>query len=341
MTWTSYTDLFASAYCFCMKSSAGSTTKPHRPRALSLCLSVCLSVFLCASHFVLDFVLVACQISSSPMPTTGPHIIPHLLFLFATGVDRTFVQASPTCLDSTWSSCVSVDVRLPADFCCPSGTNCMSLDSSSTAYCCPWDSDCNLLDPISCDLTIQGPSGVMTTRLNDSLSTCGKHNCCPFGYQAVSATNRFGCQLDIIEETSFNLTGENSAAASSASTTSQSASASFSPNTTSLPTGSAATTLANVNHDYDNYNGFSGEDDGDGDGDYDYMPNGIVAGISVACTAVGLVGAILVATLCRRCRRRQRQSTRIEDNLITELACKDTGHVPALNERENRDEAYL
>ena len=168
------------------------------------------------------------------MPTTGLHVI-LLLLLFATGVDRTFAQANSTCLDSAWSSCIPIDVRQTADLCCPSGTNCISLDSSSTAYCCPWDSDCNLIDSISCDLTIQDSSAVMITRLNDNLPTCSKYNCCPFGYQPVSATSRFGCQCNIIEPTSFNITHVKSAGASSASTTSPSVSASFSSNTTSLP----------------------------------------------------------------------------------------------------------
>ncbi|KAL4963369.1 uncharacterized protein BDV14DRAFT_176849 [Aspergillus stella-maris] len=75
---------------------------------------------------------------------------------------------------------------LPGNFCCSSGTTCISIDSGSSVICCPEGQDCSFIQPITCDVSKQNASThpnnvIKTTRLDDDLPTCGSA-CCPFGY---------------------------------------------------------------------------------------------------------------------------------------------------------------
>lgn len=77
--------------------------------------------------------------------------------------------------------------ELPPNFCCPSGTACISLSGGSTAICCPANFDCALIQPIVCDITQQDPelypgSMIHTTDLTTTLAKCGDA-CCPRGYR--------------------------------------------------------------------------------------------------------------------------------------------------------------
>ncbi|KAJ5895036.1 hypothetical protein N7495_006727 [Penicillium taxi] len=84
---------------------------------------------------------------------------------------------------SSYKSCSS---KLPDTFCCPSSSTCISLDDDSSAICCPSGSTCDYISPIICDIqeqnvTAHPKSPIHTTKLGDSLTTCGDA-CCPFGY---------------------------------------------------------------------------------------------------------------------------------------------------------------
>ncbi|EXJ81468.1 hypothetical protein A1O3_07760 [Capronia epimyces CBS 606.96] len=137
--------------------------------------------------------------------------------------------------DST--SCSSVDPQLPSNFKCPSGTNCVSLDKSSSALCCPEGNICSNIQPISCDiqaqnLTANANSNIFTTRLGDKLPACGA-KCCPFGYACIE-TQSGPPVCNIIADTSK--TGETDASSSGSSPTSSSSAASA---TTTTPSSSA------------------------------------------------------------------------------------------------------
>ncbi|CRG90060.1 GPI transamidase component PIG-S [Talaromyces islandicus] len=85
----------------------------------------------------------------------------------------------------------------PSDFCCPSSTKCLGLDSGSSVLCCPTGSDCTYIQPITCDIqaqnaTADASANVKTTRLSDQLETCGDA-CCPFGYSCAKNST---CVLD-------------------------------------------------------------------------------------------------------------------------------------------------
>ncbi|ETI29112.1 hypothetical protein G647_01565 [Cladophialophora carrionii CBS 160.54] len=87
------------------------------------------------------------------------------------------------------NSCSAVDPKLPSGFSCPTGSNCISLDASSSALCCPESSSCDNIQTISCDVASQNATsnptaGIFTIRLGDKLPTCGT-KCCPFGYNCV------------------------------------------------------------------------------------------------------------------------------------------------------------
>jgi hypothetical protein len=105
-------------------------------------------------------------------------------------------QTAPACADPSFSRCGDTD--LPSNFCCSSGSTCISLDSSSTALCCPKGADCKKIQPISCDLSFQDLSSrpnaeIMTTKTGDKLATCGSKTCCPFGYSCEGDSQ---CVLD-------------------------------------------------------------------------------------------------------------------------------------------------
>ncbi|PYH98168.1 hypothetical protein BO71DRAFT_395464 [Aspergillus ellipticus CBS 707.79] len=94
-----------------------------------------------------------------------------------------FLPRSPDSCPTSYDHCSS---SLPSSFCCPSTSNCISLDDNSSAICCPEGESCDYIEPITCDVQLQNATShpknsVKTTRLDDSLPKCGD-SCCPFGY---------------------------------------------------------------------------------------------------------------------------------------------------------------
>ncbi|GKT42114.1 uncharacterized protein ColSpa_02295 [Colletotrichum spaethianum] len=76
---------------------------------------------------------------------------------------------------------------LPSNFCCGTGTTCITLAANTTVLCCPEGSTCDKISPITCNLNLQDPTAhpdaqIKTTVLTGKLDTCGIDKCCPFGY---------------------------------------------------------------------------------------------------------------------------------------------------------------
>lgn len=99
-------------------------------------------------------------------------------------------ESSPTCAQNT-SHCAGSG--LPADFCCPAGSDCVVLAANTTVLCCPQGSSCDIIRPITCDLQQQNstafPRSVLkTTALTGTLGFCGI-GCCPFGYACDGSGN--------------------------------------------------------------------------------------------------------------------------------------------------------
>nr|OQO17348.1 hypothetical protein B0A51_14868 [Rachicladosporium sp. CCFEE 5018] len=73
----------------------------------------------------------------------------------------------------------------PPDFCCPSSTTCLQLDTTALAVlCCPAGQDCQFIQPIVCDQSAQNatqqPSNQLHSEPTVELQTCGDA-CCPMG----------------------------------------------------------------------------------------------------------------------------------------------------------------
>ena len=146
-------------------------------------------------------------------------------------------QRDLTCSNHTFTSCSSTDSKLPTDFCCAPDSDCVSLDSSSSAICCPTGQNCAQIQGISCDVGIQNAtqfptSALFTTRLGDSLPECGGQ-CCPFGYTcAVPASNGSLGLCSIIQSTSsVNVTSTTSTSSTPTSTSTSSPTAAASNGT--------------------------------------------------------------------------------------------------------------
>ncbi|PNY24725.1 Uncharacterized protein TCAP_05330 [Tolypocladium capitatum] len=101
----------------------------------------------------------------------------------ATPASNFFARAD-TCAANGLQTC-SKD--LPAQFCCPQGSSCISLAGATTVLCCPSDRTCSKIQPITCNLREQDPATnpnapIQTTVFDVALQKCGGGFCCPFGY---------------------------------------------------------------------------------------------------------------------------------------------------------------
>ncbi|RAK97865.1 uncharacterized protein BO80DRAFT_427931 [Aspergillus ibericus CBS 121593] len=171
---------------------------------------------------------------------TSPTMI-LLLALVASTVSPTqafglLPRSSDSC-PSNYNRCA--DIKLPDTFCCSSSSTCISLDDSTSAICCPDGESCDYIEPITCNVQLQNATAhpknsVKTTRLDDSLPTCGDA-CCPFGY---TCTGDSLCAM--------NTSSASTGAASQSSTMSTSTSTAGSTSTGSVTsfTTSASTTDA-------------------------------------------------------------------------------------------------
>ncbi|KAJ5492539.1 hypothetical protein N7539_001285 [Penicillium diatomitis] len=125
-----------------------------------------------------------------------------------------FTRSSGSCPDS-YNTCGD---GLPDNFCCPSTSTCISLDSGSSAICCPAGASCDYISPIVCNIGAQDASShpknpIKTTNLNATLSTCGTA-CCPLGYTCQS-----GSLCALIKDTSHTATSKASDTTSATSLT--------------------------------------------------------------------------------------------------------------------------
>lgn len=129
-----------------------------------------------------------------------------------------FLRDDSTCA-TNYTSCGS---SFAANFCCSSDTTCLSLDEGSSVLCCPTGSNCTFIEPITCNIqslnaTANPTAPIQSTKLNDSLPTCGD-GCCPFGYTCAKNST---CVLDVSTSSEANSTsasGSSTTATSMAST---------------------------------------------------------------------------------------------------------------------------
>lgn len=167
----------------------------------------------------------------------------------------------------------------PSDFCCSTGTTCLSLNTSSSitaALCCPAGQDCQTINPVNCNQDLQDASSNPGSQLHSSptteLETCGKA-CCPMGYTCNGANV---CVAQTAAEAAASKPSTTSTATSSSSTSS--ASATEAASTKEVPTEGSSSS-----------DSFSGK----------AFAAGFVPGIAL--------GALLTACILFVCVRRQRR----------------------------------
>lgn len=166
---------------------------------------------------------------------------------------NTLLNRQSQCPTSAPVSCSAIDSNLPSDFCCASGSSCISLDSSSSALCCPAGKSCSSIGTINCEMSLQdannGVASVYTTRLNDNLPQCG-NQCCPFGYNCATGSNGNNF-CTIIQDKAISSSSSTSTASPTTQTTSTKTTSthSVSPTTSSRsstvsPTSTASSTVS-------------------------------------------------------------------------------------------------
>lgn len=127
----------------------------------------------------------------------------------------------------------------PSNFCCPTSTKCLRMDSSAIAVlCCPAGLDCQFISPISCDEQAQNATMFPGNQLHSDptipLDKCGDA-CCPSG-----ATCHEGvCAVSISTATPSTKPTSTLAAPPRTSTSSTSASAADFASTSLLPAASS------------------------------------------------------------------------------------------------------
>lgn len=189
---------------------------------------------------------------------------------------------------------------LPDNFCCPSGSSCISLAAGTTVLCCPNGEDCSNVQASSftCDISAYNatafPTAVVhTTNLTGQLPTCGS-NCCPYGYSCSGDT------LCVRDKDDSLIT------ATSTPSTTTTATASATANGVGV---SGTTTIAITPS--------SASDSGASSSNIKKRTIGIATGSAVAGIA-GITAIIMVAWVRKRRRRRTRESTRQHPRSMSE-----------------------
>ncbi|KFY86496.1 hypothetical protein V500_07585 [Pseudogymnoascus sp. VKM F-4518 (FW-2643)] len=90
----------------------------------------------------------------------------------------------------------------PSNFCCPTGTNCVTLASNTTLLCCPAGTTCDAINTIVCgtsnqNATLHPESTIKTTNLGGKLESCGIDQCCPFGFSCNGSGKEAICVKDL------------------------------------------------------------------------------------------------------------------------------------------------
>lgn len=180
------------------------------------------------------------------------------------------------------SSVLPCGSGFPSDFCCDAGSQCISLNTSSSitaAFCCPLGDNCSRIKPIQCNQALQNATAYPSSQLHSnpptSLQTCGKM-CCPMGYS---------CQDDICvgmaaAQASSSSTSTTTAASSTLATSSSTLTTStFAPSVTTSSTAAAPIPLTENATEVTSHNEFSGKS----------FAAGFVPGIALGALIAGAI----------------------------------------------------
>jgi hypothetical protein len=208
------------------------------------------------------------------------------------GLHQRDTKDSSTCGGD--SSLFQCGAPFPSDFCCPSSTTCLRLDSSViSVLCCPAGLDCKFISPISCDEQAQNatmfPGNQLHSEPTMPLGKCGD-SCCPVG-----AT----CHDSICAVSTATLPTTNIASSSQAPVSTSTGRADDTASSSSLP---AVTPQASIALD-----GASIVDGSAAAANDAFSGKSFVAGLFPGIVVGALVVTILIWCLDRR-RRRSREN---------------------------------
>ena len=204
---------------------------------------------------------------------------------------------------------------LPSNFCCPTSTICLALNTSSSVsavICCPAGQDCVQINPVSCDESLQNvttnPKSQLHSDPPQQLDSCGT-GCCPMGYACQNSQ----CMAQVAPS-----------APSSSATPSSS---------TSSPT-SSATGAAASKPTYGDSSPV--KDPGSQSIDSDFNSKSFAAGF-VPGIVIGAFIAALLLLLCLRRRRRSSGSCVDEKgrhrDTLTDLGLQQPSRQPTVHGR--------
>lgn len=189
----------------------------------------------------------------------------------------------------------------PSDFCCPTSTKCLQMDSSAIAVlCCPAGLDCNFISPINCDEQAQNATMFPGNQLHSDptipLDKCGDA-CCPNG-----ATCHEGvCAVSISTATPPTKPTSTLAAPPQTSTSSTRASAADVTSSSLLPAESSQSSNA--------LDGMAVTSGLSGSSSDKFSGKSFVAGLLPGIVLGACMVALLMWCLDRRRRRRNRRHT--------------------------------
>lgn len=136
-----------------------------------------------------------------PLPAVALLVSGTLVMTSAIPADALFRRGDASqCPVANFDSCPQIaENHWPDNFCCQSGSTCVSLAGNTTLLCCPADTNCTIITPMGCQIDLYNAdlhpdSMVKTTVLNGVLGHCGTGTCCPFGYDCgVDSSGAAAC----------------------------------------------------------------------------------------------------------------------------------------------------
>lgn len=240
----------------------------------------------------------------------------------------------PRSSDSCPTSYDSCGGSLPSDFCCYSSSTCISLDDATSAICCPSGASCDYISPIVCDVQQQNATShpknsVKTTRLDDSLPTCGDA-CCPFGYTCQGNST---CALD-------------KATSGTATSTSTTSSGTSTTSSSTIDTATAGVTFTAVPSSSISASKENGNSATLASSCPSYPSKAVVAGFFPGAIFGAVIAFIITTCLRRRARKKQEQEKPWEPKLKAWSQRSSTGGVvgisrPILSEDYGRSDFLL
>jgi len=114
-------------------------------------------------------------------------VLPLSINALNSAVPNAFLSRRDSCSDPGSKNC-GVNIG-GTSFCCPASTDCIPLQSHSSAICCNTNTFCDEIKPIDCgSSTSSGPTPTSST------TSCGSQ-CCPAGFKCSGSGDKATCRM--------------------------------------------------------------------------------------------------------------------------------------------------